>query len=89
MTDLSPALAENDARCSCGNRFDGDNFCMPSACQWEGIDEDRRDPSGRVIPSGERDCNGYALGSSCGCESSADCPASRPIPPAKPTERGQ
>lgn len=21
--------------CSCGNKFDGDNFCMPSACQWE------------------------------------------------------
>jgi hypothetical protein len=21
--------------CSCGNRFDGDNFCMPSACQME------------------------------------------------------
>jgi hypothetical protein len=26
-----------DGRCSCGNSFDGDNFCMPSACQWEGI----------------------------------------------------
>lgn len=23
--------------CSCGNSFDGDNLCMPSACQWEGI----------------------------------------------------
>lgn len=21
--------------CSCGNDFEGDNFCMPSACQWE------------------------------------------------------
>ena len=25
-------------RCGCGNRFDGDNLCMESACQWEGID---------------------------------------------------
>ena len=25
-------------RCSCGNDFDGDNFCMLSACQWEGIE---------------------------------------------------
>ena len=25
--------------CSCGNRFDGDNLCMISACQWEGIEE--------------------------------------------------
>lgn len=22
--------------CRCGNSFDGDNLCMPSACQWEG-----------------------------------------------------
>lgn len=25
-------------QCSCGNRYDGDNLCMVSACQWEGID---------------------------------------------------
>lgn len=24
-------------KCSCGNSFDGDNLCMLSACQWEGI----------------------------------------------------
>lgn len=23
--------------CSCGNPFDGDNLCMVSACQWEGV----------------------------------------------------
>lgn len=27
--------------CACGNRFDGDNLCMPSACQWEGITEEQ------------------------------------------------
>lgn len=30
----------------------------------------------RVVPPGERDCNGSALGSSCDCGSSADCPLS-------------
>jgi hypothetical protein len=28
----------SDEVCSCGNRFDGDNLCMLSACQWEGIE---------------------------------------------------
>jgi len=27
----------DEKRCTCGNSFDGDNFCMPSACQWEGL----------------------------------------------------
>ena len=48
-----PEAPMPDARCWCGNRFDGDNFCMPSECQWEGIDEDRCDPSGRIIPPAE------------------------------------
>jgi hypothetical protein len=26
--------------CSCGNRFDGDNLCMVSACQWEDIESE-------------------------------------------------
>jgi hypothetical protein len=39
-----PQSAENDARCSCGNAFDGDNFCMPSACQWEGLEPDLVEP---------------------------------------------
>lgn len=30
------AEAAQPERCACGNEFDGDNFCMPSACQWEG-----------------------------------------------------
>lgn len=27
----------SDDLCACGNRFDGDNLCMLSACQWEGM----------------------------------------------------
>lgn len=29
---------ETFEHCVCGERFDGDNFCMVSACQWEGIE---------------------------------------------------
>lgn len=36
-------------------------------------------PNCRALPPVERDCNGYALGSSCECATSADCPASRPL----------
>lgn len=37
-SDVVRDCAPSDEVCSCGNRFDGDNLCMPSACQWEGID---------------------------------------------------
>jgi hypothetical protein len=40
MSEQPQSAEKNDARCSCGNTFDGDNFCMPSACQWEGIEPD-------------------------------------------------
>lgn len=32
-----PVVVIASGRCSCGNWFHGDNFCMLSACQWEGI----------------------------------------------------
>lgn len=25
-------------QCSCGNRYEDDNLCMVSACQWEGLE---------------------------------------------------
>jgi hypothetical protein len=39
--------ADQGARCSCGNRFDGDNLCMVSACQWEGIKDEHRGDADR------------------------------------------
>lgn len=36
LVDL--VAADNPGRCACDNDFDGDNLCMPSACQWEGIE---------------------------------------------------
>ena len=29
---------ETPTTCVCGNDFDGDNLCMVSACQWEGLE---------------------------------------------------
>lgn len=41
--DLECACAchQKPTRCSCGEVFDGDNLCMPSACQWEDIEPPR------------------------------------------------
>lgn len=38
-------IAEPPIDCSCGNRFDGDNLCMVSACQWEGVSTPSGEPS--------------------------------------------
>jgi hypothetical protein len=38
----APAVSKLDLDagiCSCGNRFDGDNLCMASACQMEGFED--------------------------------------------------
>jgi hypothetical protein len=40
MTDPGRRERNESELCSCGNRFDGDNLCMKSACQWEGVEPD-------------------------------------------------
>ena len=36
--DAEEGKRDEQTTCSCGNRFDGDNLCMISACQWEGLE---------------------------------------------------
>jgi hypothetical protein len=51
-------LGKNDNMCSsCGNTYGDDNLCMPSACQWEGVDRPATPSSGVTegkAESGER-----------------------------------
>jgi len=40
-------LGKNDNMCpGCGNTYGDDNLCMPSACQWEGVDRPATPSSG-------------------------------------------
>lgn len=51
MTDTATPAASCPG---CGNPFDGDNYCMPSACQWEGMENEgaaaRLEAAARLIP---------------------------------------
>lgn len=38
LTERLRDLLVANGICSCGNRFSGDNLCMPSACQSEGFE---------------------------------------------------
>lgn len=44
LLSIPPAKPPVPERCSCGNEFDGDNLCMVSACQWEGVSENPSSP---------------------------------------------